>query len=147
MTALQARPLEGARLEEHVSDYTGDLLDAVHHKSNGKVAECDIDGSVALANCIGIVVASSNFLGERSATSTNRITRFIPNDAVTVCVSGRVSGFSGLTIGALYYTDADGGITATPTTDSGDHYILVGRATAADVLFVDIGRNGVTTVA
>ena len=64
----------------------------VYQDSNGKWAHADADVSALLATVMGVAIESYD--GEDTVAA---------DDALSVCISGPVSGFSSLTPSALYY--------------------------------------------
>lgn len=91
-TAAKVRPLPGTLRRDFIAGGAGDVGDLVYMKSDGTVDLAD--GSAAgTAVVLGIVVSA----GTAGATA------FVAGDAVSVVLAGPVTGFSGLTAGALLY--------------------------------------------
>lgn len=87
----------------------------VYMGSDGEVYACDGNDLSKLA-----------FIGFAVTNGTDA-------NPITVQNHGVVSGFTGLTVGALYYVADDGSVSSTP----GTYLILVGRAVSATAIMID----------
>lgn len=124
LTAAQIRPLtsRGAVLAKATAGATITIGQTVYMASTGSLGVGDADASAAASAAIGIAVES--FDGETTIAS---------GDPCTYCVFGPVSGFSGMTPGALgWQSDTAGGLdTAAGTFDR-----IMGYAESATVFFI-----------
>lgn len=102
---------------------------AVYLNSSNQLVNA-IATSSAAAKAVGLLVVPDNFYGETA----------IPIGGwAGVCVGGPVQGFAGLTPGSSVFVDktTPGGIVLTAPTAA--YQYSVGRAIAADTIFVDPG--------
>lgn len=98
VTAASVRPMPYAICHPCVAGGSGNVGDVVYISSDGKAYQADASSE---ASSVGIgIVVSAGTLGE---------TTFSPGDALSVCVFGRVGGFSELTPGQrVYVSDTPG---------------------------------------
>jgi hypothetical protein len=122
-TAASVRPLEGARIIRMEAGAAINVGAAVYVDSNGDIQATDGDAIGTTLACIGIVVAA----GSKGATAA------ADGDACDVCIAGPVTGFSGMTPGALMYVSGTAGKLATTVVDNG---FIVGFAESATTVFV-----------
>lgn len=89
----------------------------VYIKSDGQIANAS--GASGGNPCIGFILAGA-----------------VAAAQATVYFEGRVTGLSGLTVGARYYLSdtVPGGITATPVSGTGKLHQYIGRAVSATTL-------------
>lgn len=128
-TPAQIRALteNGAVLRQHTAGGSGELGAAFYIASDGDVEETDADASEAAAKAVGVLVATHD--GETTCSD---------GDAVTLCVYGPVSGYSGMTPGQPIYASDDVG----ELEDEEDTTpFVVGYAESATVLFVNPDPN------
>ncbi len=124
LTASQIRPIlsRGAVLAKETAGATITIGQTVYMASTGLLGVGDADASKAASFSIGIAVES--FDGETSIAS---------GDPVTYCVFGPVSGFSGMTPGALgWQSDTAGGL----DTAAGTYDHILGYAETAGIFFI-----------
>ncbi len=129
LTAANIRPIvsRGAVLAKGTAGATITIGQAVYMASTGSIGVADADASKAASFGIGIAVES--FDGETTINS---------GDPVTYCVYGPVSGFSGMTPGALgWVADAAGGL----DTAAGTYDHIMGYAESATTFFVQHDLN------
>ncbi|MEQ8673292.1 MAG: hypothetical protein RIC84_08755 [Aggregatilineales bacterium] len=124
VTAADVRPLIGSVVKEGVAGGAVNVGNWVYPDSSGTWQAADSDDA-ATAEGRALVVATAS--GETSAVS---------GDGIEVCLFGPVSGFSGLTPGALGYTSP----TAGAVEDAAGTVVWVaGWCYAATVFFVQPG--------
>lgn len=124
VTKADVRPLPGAVIEKYPAAGALSLGDAVYLDSNGKVEKADADAAASML-VHGIVVSAP-----RGGTDA------VADDMVDVCVAGRVTGFSGMTIGSLAFLSVTAGKVdhTAPAAASGDFRFIVGIAVSAVTL-------------
>jgi hypothetical protein len=129
VTALDVRPLPGAVCRNAIAAGVLNLGDIVAMTSTANtVDQADGNGNHAV---VGIVVA----IGNQGASAS------VAGDAVSVCLSGPVQGYSGMTPGNLHYlSDTIGRL----STAVGTAKVLIGIAWAADILLVHIEHEPLT---
>ena len=117
--AITANKTAGAALE---------VGDCCYVSTSDTLLQADQDaGTELVANGVGIVVAAPNQYGEIAIAS---------GDQCTLCIFGKVFGFTGMTVGGRVWVGATAGeLTQTKPTDG--WRIAIGYALAADVLFVN----------
>lgn len=127
VTAADVRPLPGAEIQRFDAGEALAVGDAVFVAADGDVEKADasITGEQF---AVGIVVSAPN--GALSASA---------GDAVDVCVGGRVTGFSGMTEGLAYVSDAAAGAVAdsAPAGASGNFKWIIGIAISQTDLLVN----------
>ena len=99
------------------------VTDVVHISASGTVDKASSEsGAGQTGDPVGVVVS-------KPSTTT-----------AVVVFSGAVGGFSGLTPGTIQFQDPStpGGITATPPSGSGERSQLIGTASTATELIVDL---------
>ena len=128
VTKLDVRVIRDAWLHDFDAASSVNIGDAVVLNASGNVRRADKDARATADHVLGIVVAGAG------AFETQ--TDFASGDVVTVCLSGIVSGFTGLTPNAEQYVDDNGELTETASTTSGDFNIAIGTAISADELLV-----------
>lgn len=126
-TAADIRPLHPAAvIRRYNAGGTVTPGQAVYIASDGDVEAADGDAE-ASALAIGIVVG----VGAAGAVSA------AAGDRVDVCVFGPVTGFSGMTPGALVYVSVTAGaMDHTPSATTGDFNFVIGYAESATTIFV-----------
>jgi len=128
LTANLIRPLPGAIIERFPANGTGLTPGTVVYLlSTGKVELADADAA-ASALPIGVVVSVPG--GKNTVAA---------NDMVDVCMFGRVTGYSGMTIGTLMYSSVTAGkvADARPAGSSGDFVGILGVALSATDIFIN----------
>ena len=131
-----AKTAKDIRIERHALlvdiDAGGDveLGDFVYVAADGDVEVVDKDAVGTANSVLGCVVAGMGAVGLETQTE------FKSGDRVTVCVQGKVYGFSGLTPGAVQYVGDDGEITETAPTATGDVVQEVALALSATEILV-----------
>lgn len=101
LTSRLVKPLPGAVIRPFVAGGSGNIGDVVYVDSNGYVQQAD-GSAEGTALGVGIVVAQG---GEGSLT-------YASGDALSVVVSGPVTGFSGMTPGSILYVSDTAGALA-----------------------------------
>lgn len=127
-TAADIRPLPPAAIIRRYN--AGGAItvgNAVYVASDGDVEQADADAE-ASAIAIGICVA----VGSAGATVA------AAGDRVDVCVFGPVTGYAGLTPGALVWASVTAGSMdqTAPAGSSGDYPFVIGYAESATTIFV-----------
>lgn len=138
-TAKNIRALEGAQCVPNMK--AGEEIDVgeiVFVAADGEVELADADNGNALAaRAIGIVVAVSDTYGGTTAKI---------GDSVTVCVYGRVGGFTALVEGTYgFVSETAGQIDDTAPTGTTNQY-RVGIAHGETIFFVNPGMSAPVSV-
>ena len=110
---------------------SSEFVDQIY-SSTGAVSVRDVvyipTGTGGVSPALNTTMAFSKVVGMA-------VTSAAPSTPVTIRRHGRVSGFSGLTVGADYYLDSvAGGITTTLPTAAGATIVLIGRAASSTQL-------------
>ena len=114
---------------------TGSVGDCVYIAADGDVERVDADATGSGLG-IGIVV--------RVAGTTHDQLSFAAGDRVTVCVYGKVYGFSGLTTGSLLYPGNTAGSIHHTAPASGDFGNILGYALSTDTIFLQPDNTKIT---
>lgn len=128
VTKLDVRPLNGSITINGVAGGALAYGDAAYCAADGDFEKADADAA-ASAQVRGIVVS----------TPRTGVVDAVAGDRVDITVYGPVTGFSGLTPGALVFASVTAGAVAdaAPAGASGDYKWIVGWAISAETIFVD----------
>ncbi len=125
-TSADVRPLPGAVVVQGTAGEALNLGDVVYLDGTAGAYKKADRGAANTAQAKGIVVSAPD--GATSAAS---------GDAIDVVVFGPVTGFSGMTPGALLYVGTAGALDdAAPAAASGQYKFIVGWARDASTVFV-----------
>lgn len=129
ITAASVLAAAAAVKESGIAGATITAGQAVYKDANGKYQLADADGAAALRVPTGIALNGAAV-----------------NQPMFVARSGAVTIGATLTAGTAYYlSDDPGGICPLADVTGGDYIVLIGLATSASVLNVDIQATGVAT--
>lgn len=123
VTAADVRPLPGAVIERYDLGAAADVGEVVYMVSDGDVEQTDANAAGTTYG-IGVIVA----LHHGGTTGA-------AGDTADVAVAGRVTGFSGMTVGdVLYISDTTGALAdAAGTTEH-----KFARARSATTIFINV---------
>lgn len=128
---VSANQNQGAVIRPYRAGGTVSLGQAVYLDSNGYVQAADANtAAVTTARAVGIVVATSDPYGSTSAAA---------NESVSVCLSGIVYGFSGLTPGAYGWVSKTAGEIEDTAPTGGAYQYILGQAMSATEFYVNPG--------
>ncbi len=118
----------GAIIENKTTAAALEVGDACYITTSDTVEQADQDaGTELVANGVGIIVAAPNQYGEIAIAS---------GDQCSLCIFGKVFGFTGMTVGGRIWIGATAG-ELTQTKPSDGWRVSIGYALAADVIFVN----------
>jgi hypothetical protein len=127
VTPSKIRPLNGATIRRRPAGAALNVGDAVYIDTNGKVQQAVANGTQAVVQARGIVVAVGIF----GATAANT------DDMVDIVVDGPVTGFSGMTPGgAVYVGTTAGKLDQTAPATTGQYKYVAGYAEDDTTIFV-----------
>ena len=100
----------------------------------GHAVRLDSSGDVQTADAV--TFANAKVMGVAVADNDGG-TAFASGEAIDVCVSGPLAGFTALAEGTLHYTSANAGSIADASAGSGNYKWIIGMAHAATILFIN----------
>ena len=131
------RPLPGAVVRRFSAGGNISLGDWVYVDANGTVQAAQADAA-GTAEAVGLVVSGQNEFINVSGD-------FSAGETVGVCLSGPVTGFSGMTPGDNVYVSASAAGGSVQAAPANPNYTKIGgRAVEADVLWVTATAAPVT---
>ncbi len=113
--------------------------------NSDEVYNCD--SGVAVNDCV--YLDSSSILQKASNNNGSTLPLFgvirakITSTSCQVQIVGERSGFSGLTVGSIYYLDVNGGVTLTAPTAPSTYIIPMGLSKNTSTIIVFINNRGI----